>query len=69
MSKTSKVKYVCCACDEDVTIQVTSLCGLRVDMPAIVFSGLKLLASHTVIVTCSKGHTCTYPCVGTEDKQ
>lgn len=64
-----KVRYLCCDCQEDVTQQVVSMCMVAIDpMPAIVFRGLKLRASHTVIVTCKNQHTCSYPCIG-EDNQ
>ena len=69
------IKYVCCVCDEDVTSRVLTACSQGPETraafaaPTTVFKGKTLLnTSHSVFVTCSKGHQCEYPCLDGSDE-
>ncbi len=64
------IKYRCCVCDEDVTAQVLTACSQGPETraifqaPTLVVRGKKLPhTSRSVIVTCSNGHQCEYPCL------
>ena len=64
------IKYKCCQCDEDVTKQVLAACSQGPDARAIfqaptsAVRGKRLPhVSLSVLVTCSNGHQCEYPCL------
>jgi hypothetical protein len=63
------VRYICCDCNYDMTNEVKAACAEpSVETPALVhFKGMQVHASRTVILTCPKGHQCTFPCVGGSD--
>lgn len=51
-------KYACCVCGEDMTEAVLRECLNEINSPLYVPR-----AGVNVAVTCSKGHTCKYPCM------